>query len=147
MVLPADGFVNKGAGAINQAPCTGESIPVDKEPVADVEAARAKPDAVEATSRVFAGTINGGAAIEIEVTRRSNESALAKVVKMVSEAETQKSPTQRFTDRFERVFVPAVLALSFILLFAWRSEEHTSELQSLMRISYAVFCLKKKKNK
>lgn len=80
---------------------------------------RAKPDAVEATSQVFAGTINGGAAIEIEVTRRSNESALAKVVKMVSEAETQKSPTQRFTDRFERVFVPAVLALSFILLFAW----------------------------
>src|SRR3546814_16023427 len=84
-------------------PISGESIPVDKEPVADVEAARAKPDAVEATSRVFAGTINGGAAIEIEVTRRSNESALAKVVKMVSEAETQKSPTQRFTDRFERV--------------------------------------------
>ena len=117
--LPADGFVIKGSSAINQAPVTGESIPVDKEPVANAEAARAKPDAVEATSRVFAGTINGGAAIEIEVTRRSNESALAKVVKMVSEAETQKSPTQRFTDRFERVFVPAVLALSFILLFAW----------------------------
>ena len=117
--LPADGFVIKGSSAINQAPVTGESIPVDKEPVADVEAARAKPDAVDATSRVFAGTINGGAAIEIEVTRRSNESALAKVVKMVSEAETQKSPTQRFTDRFERIFVPSVLALSFILLFAW----------------------------
>ena len=110
--LPADGFVIKGSSAINQAPVTGESIPVDKEPVADVEAARAKPDAVEATSRVFAGTINGGAAIEIEVTRRSNESALAKVVKMVSEAETQKSPTQRFTDRFERVFVPAVLPVT-----------------------------------
>src|SRR3546814_1337018 len=76
-------------------------------------------DLVEATSRVFAGTINGGAAIEIEVTRRSNESALAKVVKMVSEAETQKSPTQRFTDRFERIFVPAVLILSVLLLFAW----------------------------
>src|SRR3546814_9743925 len=80
--LPADGFVIKGSSAINQAPVTGESIPVDKEPVADVEAARAKPDAVETTSRVFAGTINGGAAIEIEVTRRSNESALAKVVKI-----------------------------------------------------------------
>ncbi|MCP6492282.1 hypothetical protein NL519_39635, partial [Klebsiella pneumoniae] len=78
---------------------TGESIPVDKVPVADAAAARAKPDAVDAESRVFAGTINGGGAIEIEVTRRSNESALAKVVKMVSEAETQKSPTQRFTDR------------------------------------------------
>src|SRR3546814_15357553 len=119
MVLPADGFVNKGAGAINQAPCTGESIPVDKEPVADVEAARAQPDAVEATSRVFAGTINGGAAIEIEVTRRSNESAPAQVVKMVSEADTQKSPTPRFPPRFERVLLPALLPLSFIPLFAW----------------------------
>lgn len=117
--LPADGFVIKGSSAINQAPVTGESMPVDKVPVADAQAARVKPDAVDAESRVFAGTINGGAAIEVEVTRRSNESALAKVVKMVSEAETQKSPTQRFTDRFERIFVPAVLMLSFALLFAW----------------------------
>ncbi len=117
--LPADGFVIKGASAINQAPVTGESMPVDKSPVPNLEAARAKPDAVDAASRVFAGTINGGGAIEIEVTRRSNESALAKVVRMVSEAETQKSPTQRFTDRFERIFVPAVLLLAFVLLFAW----------------------------
>lgn len=117
--LPADGFVIKGSSAINQAPVTGESIPVDKVPVGDVATARAKPDAVDAASRVFAGTINGGAAIEIEVTRRSSESALAKVVKMVSEAETQKSPTQRFTDRFERIFVPAVLILAVALLFAW----------------------------
>jgi Cd2+/Zn2+-exporting ATPase len=117
--LPADGFIIKGSSAIDQAPVTGESIPVDKIPVADAATARAKPDAVGPESRVFAGTINGGSAIEIEVTRRSNESALAKVVKMVSEAETQKSPTQRFTDRFERVFVPAVLVLALLLLFAW----------------------------
>ncbi|VTY34754.1 putative cadmium-transporting ATPase [Xylophilus ampelinus] len=117
--LPADGFVVKGNSSINQAPVTGESIPVDKLPVTDVAAARSRPDAVEASSRVFAGTINGAGAIEIEVTRRSNETALAKVVKMVSEAETQKSPTQRFTDKFERVFVPVVLLLAFILLFAW----------------------------
>lgn len=116
--LPADGFVIKGSGAINQAPVTGESIPVDKTPVEDIEAARAKPDAVAGSSRAFAGTINGGSALEIEVTRRSDESALAKVVKMVSEAETQKSPTQRFTDRFERIFVPSVLILVAILLFA-----------------------------
>jgi Cd2+/Zn2+-exporting ATPase len=117
--LPADGFVIKGMSTINQAPVTGESIPVDKIPVADALAARAKPDAVNAESRVFAGTINGGGAIEIEVTRLSTESALARVVKMVNEAETQKSPTQRFTDRFERFFVPAVLILSTLLLFAW----------------------------
>jgi Zn2+/Cd2+-exporting ATPase len=117
--LPADGFVVNGASAINQAPVTGESMPVDKVAVSDAVLARARPDAVDASSRVFAGTINGSGALEIEVTRRSNESALAKVVRMVSEAETQKSPTQRFTDRFERVFVPAVLVLAVLLLFSW----------------------------
>lgn len=117
--LPADGFVILGASSVNQAPVTGESMPVDKSAVADAEAARRSPDRVAAAHRVFAGTINGSAAIEIEVTRLSTDSALAKVVKMVSEAETQKSPTQRFTDRFERIFVPAVLGLAGLLLFAW----------------------------
>ncbi|HQS45166.1 MAG: heavy metal translocating P-type ATPase [Rhizobiales bacterium 24-66-13] len=117
--VAADGFVVKGTSAINQAPVTGESIPVDKQPVMDDAAARANPDRVDAASRVFAGTINGSGLIEIEVTRLSSESTLAKVVKMVSEADTQKSPTQRFTDRFERVFVPLVLVLAVVLLFAW----------------------------
>jgi len=117
--VAADGFVIKGTSAINQAPVTGESMPVDKKPVADAAAARANVDRLDAESRVFAGTINGSGLLEIEVIRLSSESTLAKVVKMVSEAETQKSPTQRFTDKFERVFVPAVLALAFILLFAW----------------------------
>jgi len=117
--LPADGVVVNGTSSVNQAPVTGESIPVDKQPVTDAEEARARPASVVASSVVFAGTINGGGAIEIETTRRSNDTTLAKVVRMVSEAETQKSPTQRFTDRFERVFVPLVLGLAFVLLFAW----------------------------
>lgn len=117
--LPADGFLIKGESSVNQAPVTGESIPVDKRPVEDVARARARPNSVGSSSRVFAGTINGAGAIEVEVTRLSTETALAKVVQMVSEAETQKSPTQRFTDKFERIFVPAVLALAVILLFAW----------------------------
>ncbi|ABD26584.1 Heavy metal translocating P-type ATPase [Novosphingobium aromaticivorans DSM 12444] len=117
--IAADGFVIKGASAINQAPVTGESIPVDKRAVTDPAQARANPDRLDAASRVFAGTINGSGAIEIEVTRLASETTLAKVVRMVNEAETQKSPTQRFTDRFERVFVPAVLGLATLLLFAW----------------------------
>lgn len=117
--LPADGFVVVGTTSINQAPVTGESMPVDKQPVADPEAARARPAQVASPSLVFAGTINGSGAIEIETTRTSSDTTLAKVVRMVSEAETQKSPTQRFTDRFERIFVPVVLALAFVLLFAW----------------------------
>ncbi|WP_292027052.1 heavy metal translocating P-type ATPase [Brevundimonas sp. UBA2416] len=117
--LPADGFVVVGATSINQAPVTGESMPVDKQPVVDAETARARPAQIGSASIVFAGTINGAGAIEIETTRKSTDTTLAKVVRMVSEAETQKSPTQRFTDRFERIFVPAVLGLAFILLFAW----------------------------
>lgn len=117
--VPADGFIIKGSTAINQAPVTGESMPVDKAAVTDSAAARANPDRLDAANRVFAGTINGSGLIEIEVTRLSSETTLAKVVRMVSEAETQKSPTQRFTDRFERVFVPVVLALAVLLLFAW----------------------------
>jgi len=117
--VPSDGFIVKGTTAVNQAPVTGESMPVDKRAVTDDAAARANPDKLDAAYRVFAGTINGSGLIEIEVTRLSSDTTLAKVVKMVSEAETQKSPTQRFTDRFERVFVPVVLGLAFLLLFAW----------------------------
>ena len=117
--VPADGFLVLGTSSVDQAPVTGESIPVDKRPVDDPAASRARPDGVDSESRLFAGTINGSGAIEMEVTRRSVDSALARVVKMVSEAETRQSPTQRFTDKFERVFVPAVLALAVLLLFAW----------------------------
>ena len=117
--VPSDGFIVKGITAINQAPVTGESVPVDKRFVMNDEAARADPDGLDAAYRVFAGTINGSGLIEIEVTRLSSETTLAKVVKLVSEADTRKSPTQRFTDRFERIFVPAVLALAVLLLFAW----------------------------
>lgn len=117
--VPADGFVVVGRSSVDQAPVTGESVPVDKEPVPDRAQAAAQPDRLPAQHRVFAGTINGPGAIEIAVTRLAADTTLAKVVKMVSEAETQKSPTQRFTDRFERVFVPCVLGLVVILLFAW----------------------------
>jgi|SRR5690625_220528 len=117
--LPADGFVVKGTSAVNQAPVTGESVPVDKRPVDDREAALADPQALPPEHRVFAGTINGSGALEVVVTKTSSESTLARVVQMVTEAETERSPTQRFTDRFERVFVPAVLGLVVLLLFAW----------------------------
>ena len=116
--LAADGFVVVGESAIDQAAITGESVPVDKRPVADSAAARAAPDAVAPEHRVFAGTINKGRALEIEVTRLASESALSRVVELVRTAEAQKSPTQLFTDRFQRIFVPAVLVLVGLLLFA-----------------------------
>jgi Cd2+/Zn2+-exporting ATPase len=117
--IPADGFILKGRSSVNQAPITGESVPVDKEPVAERERASERPDSVASQHRVFAGTINGTGALEIYVTRTASDNTLARVVKMVSEAETQKSPTQRLTDRFERIFVPVILLFVGILLFAW----------------------------
>ena len=117
--VPADGFVVEGESAVNQAPITGESIPVDKRPVEDIEAARDDASPVPRESVVFAGTINGTAALEVIVTKASSDSTLARVVTMVRQAQTQQSPTQRFTDRFERVFVPSVLALVVACLFAW----------------------------
>ena len=117
--LPADGFVVTGQSAINQAPVTGESIPVDKKPVADRAAARAAPGTVASASRVFAGTINGSGLLEVEVTKLSSESTLSKIAELVGQAERERSPTQRLTDKFERIFVPLVLGLAFILLFAF----------------------------
>ncbi|WP_068876387.1 MULTISPECIES: heavy metal translocating P-type ATPase [unclassified Phenylobacterium] len=114
--LPADGVVIAGASSVNQAPITGESVPVDKAAAADAQLDfnKAGPE-----HRVFAGTINGAGVLEVRVARRATETTLARVVKMVAEAEMQRSPTQRFTDRFQRIFVPAVLGLVGLLMFAW----------------------------
>jgi Cd2+/Zn2+-exporting ATPase len=91
--IPADGQVVSGSSAVDQAPVTGESMPVDK----------------QQGDKVFAATVNGEGVLVLEVTRLARESTLARMVEMVAEAQTHKSPTQQFTDRFERVFVPAVL--------------------------------------
>lgn len=114
--IPADGLVTAGQSSVDQAAVTGESIPVDKTPL-DPQAPRGEGD-VPPESRIYAGTVNGPGALEIEVTRLSKDSTLARVVKLVSEAQAQTSPTQRFTDRFQRVFVPAVLLLVVVLMFA-----------------------------
>ena len=117
--IPADGFVTLGTSSVDQAPVTGESVPVDKQPVSDIERAGLRPSGLPTESRVYAGTINGSGALEIQVTKLAADSTLARLVRMVGEAETQKSPTQHFTDRFERIFVPVVLVVVFLLLFAW----------------------------
>lgn len=119
--IAADGIVVKGSSAVNQAPITGESIPVDKEAVGNgsdnvnIE----NPDKLDAKHRVFAGTINGNEVLEIKVSKEASDSTLSRLVKLVNEAQTQKSPTQQFTDRFEKYFVPAVLILVTLLCFAF----------------------------
>jgi Cd2+/Zn2+-exporting ATPase len=98
--LPADGTVDAGASAVDQSPITGESIPVEK----------------VAGSMVYAGTINGEGLLTVTVTRLTSESTLAKIVKMVQEAQTTKSPTQVFTDKVERFYVPFVLIMTTLLI-------------------------------
>ncbi|WP_230181389.1 heavy metal translocating P-type ATPase [Aquabacterium sp. CECT 9606] len=117
--LPADGFVVVGQSSVNQAPVTGESVPVDKRAVEDAQAALQGFDKLPPQHRVFAGTINGPGVLEVMVARQASESTMARVVKLVTEAETQRSPTQNFTEKFERIFVPLVLLLVGVLLFAW----------------------------
>jgi Cd2+/Zn2+-exporting ATPase len=98
--IPADGRVVRGQSSVDQSPITGESLPVDKAP----------------GDEVFAGTVNGDGSLELEVTRRAQDTTLSQIMDMVAEAQSQKSPTQRFTERFTRVFVPLVLALDVLVI-------------------------------
>lgn len=117
--IPADGIVIKGVSSVNQAPITGESIPVDKIAI-DNENIKADDAAgLDQQFKVFAGTINGNGTLEIKVIKEAKDSTLSRLVKMVNEAQTQKSPTQLFTDKFERYFVPAILILVLLLCFAF----------------------------
>ncbi len=96
--LPVDGIISAGRSAIDQSPITGESVPVEK----------------EVGETVFAGTINGDGALEIEVTKLSSDSTISRVLEMVEEAQSQKAPSQTFTDKFEKIFVPCVLGVAFL---------------------------------
>ena len=98
--VAADGKVVTGVSAVDQSPITGESIPAEK--VVD--------------SPVFAGTINGEGLLVVGVTKLASESTLAKIVKMVEAAQASKSPTQLFTDKVERVYVPLVLVATMLLI-------------------------------
>jgi Cd2+/Zn2+-exporting ATPase len=98
--IPADGRVVRGQSSVDQSPITGESVPMDKVP----------------GDEVFAGTVNGDGSLELEVTRRAQDTTLSRIMNMVAEAQSQKSPTQRFTERFTRVFVPLVLALDVLVI-------------------------------
>lgn len=116
--IAADGVIIKGSSSVNQAPITGESMPVDKTAIKDANNLADFKD-LDKTHIVFTGTINGDSHIEVKVLKLSEDSTVARLVKMVSEVETQKSPTQRLTKKFEKVYVPIVLILVITLCFAY----------------------------
>jgi Zn2+/Cd2+-exporting ATPase len=97
--IPVDAIISRGRSAINEAPITGESVPVEK----------------AAGAQVYAGTINGNGALEIEVTHLAEDSTLARLIHLVEEAQSQQTPTQRFVDRFSRIYTPVVVASAILL--------------------------------
>lgn len=116
--IAADGVVVKGSSSINQASITGESMPVDKTAVLDTSILP-DFDNIDAENVVYTGTINGDNILEVKVLKLSIDSAISRLVKMVSEVETQKSPTQLLTKKFEKWFVPIVIVLVISLCFAY----------------------------
>jgi Cd2+/Zn2+-exporting ATPase len=97
--IPADGEVLSGESAVDEAPVTGESVPRPKAP----------------GDGVFAGTIVADAALRVRVTADAQDNTIARVVRLVEEAQEAKAPTERFIDRFARIYTPAVLALGFLV--------------------------------
>jgi Cd2+/Zn2+-exporting ATPase len=97
--VPMDGTVRQGISAVNQSPITGESIPVVKTP----------------GQEVFAGSINGEAALEIEVTSLAEDNTISRVIHMVERAQAQKAPSQRWVDVFARYYTPAVVGLAILI--------------------------------
>lgn len=99
--IPVDGVVTAGAGAVNQAPITGESMPVEKAP----------------GSEVFAGTLNATGRLDVQTVRCGDDTTLARIVHLVEEAQATKAPIQTLADRFTVWFFPTVTALALIAFF------------------------------
>ncbi len=97
--IPMDGVVTAGASDVNQAPITGESVPVEKAVGAEV----------------FAGTVNGGGALEVRVTRLAADNTLSRIIHLVEEAQSNRAPSQRFIDRFARYYTPATVITALLV--------------------------------
>lgn len=97
--VPADGDVVEGEGEIDEAPVTGESVPKRK----------------MAGDPVFAGTINVGGVLRVRVTAAAADNTIARVVRLVEEAQESKSPTERFIDRFSTIYTPVVLVFGALV--------------------------------
>ena len=107
--VPADGAISEGITNLDEAAITGESIPVEKTLGDDV----------------FAGTVNLRSSVEVEITKPSSETLFQKIIQMVQNAQSEKSPSQLFLEKYEGVYVKGVLigtillVLVLSLVFGW----------------------------
>ena len=98
--IAADGMIEEGSSRIDQSAITGESVPVERGP----------------GQRVFSGSLNGDQALVLKVDRLAEDSTMARMIRLVEEARGNQGASQRFTERFTQVFVPAVLIGTVLLL-------------------------------
>lgn len=100
--IPVDGVVRKGRSAIDESSITGESMPVEK----------------TVGEHVFAGTLNQQGALDVEATQPASNTTLARIIKLVEEAQDSKAPTERFLERFEQVYATFIIVavLAFIIV-------------------------------
>ncbi|MEI8173918.1 MAG: heavy metal translocating P-type ATPase [Deltaproteobacteria bacterium] len=97
--IPLDGQITKGSAFINQAPITGESVPVEK----------------HEGDEVFAGTINEDGAIEFQVTKPTSDTTISRIIRMVEEAQSRRSPSEQWVDKFARYYTPAMILLAIAI--------------------------------
>jgi Cd2+/Zn2+-exporting ATPase len=97
--VPLDGLIHQGTSALNQAPITGESMPVTKNP----------------GEEIFAGSINGNGALIVKCSKPASDTVLARIIRMIGEASTKRAPSEQWVDRFAKVYTPVVMILAILV--------------------------------